>query len=187
MWITNRNQKRTNHHHQRCGRRTSSRFFSEIEGTHDEFLSPSVTIDCNESLHIGAGTVLYSNLYRPMFEVIYDDVQCHDVLFPACSKTMYDFFYQNGTDHSNCLDNINRALGTNRNIIQPINFFMNTKVKENGKIVIAKPLSKAGDQITLKVLENCIIGISACSVSEADTNSGNCTSLEVLIDEIEGS
>ncbi len=64
---------------------------------------------------------------------------------------------------------------------------MNTKVKENGKIVIAKPLSKAGDQITLKVLENCIIGISACSVSEADTNSGNCTSLEVLIDEIEGS
>lgn len=118
-----------------------------------------------------------------MFKVVHDDVQCHDVLFPACSKAMYDFFYQNGTDHSNCLDNINRALGTNRNIIQPINFFMNTRVEENGKIVIAKPLSKAGDQLTLRALENCIIG----SVSEADTNNGNCTSLEVLIDEIEGS
>ena len=63
---------------------------------------------------------------------------------------------------------------------------MNTRVEENGKIVIAKPLSKAGDQLTLRALENCIIGISACSVSEADTNSGNCTSLEVTIDEIEG-
>ena len=27
-------------------------FFAEISGTHEEYLSPSVTIDCNESLKI---------------------------------------------------------------------------------------------------------------------------------------
>ena len=159
-------------------------FFAEIKGTHEEYLSPSVTLDCNESLHIGVGTILYSNLYHPMFEVIYDDVERHDLLFPSCSKAMYDFFYQNGAGHPNCLDNINRALGTSRTIIQPVNFFMNTRIEQNGKIVIDKPLSKAGDKVILRVLEDCVLGISACSVSEADTNSGRCTAIEISIDRI---
>lgn len=159
-------------------------FFAEIKGTHEEYLSPSVTLDCNESLHVGVGTILYSNLYHPMFEVIYDDVERHDLLFPSCSKAMYDFFYQNGAGHPNCLDNINRALGTSRNIIQPVNFFMNTRIEQNGKIVIDKPLSKAGDKVILRVLEDCVLGISACSVSESDTNSGRCTAIEISIDRI---
>ena len=159
-------------------------FFAEIKGTHGEYLSPSVTLDCNESLHIGVGTILYSNLYRPMFEILYDDVERHDLLFPACSKAMYDFFYQNGEEHPNCLDNINRAFGTSRNIIQPINFFMNTRIEPSGKIVIEKPVSKAGDKVVLKVLEDCIVGISSCSVSESDTNSGRCTAIEISIDRI---
>ncbi len=41
---------------------------------------------------------------------------------------MYDFFYQNGSDHPNCLDNINAALGTQRTIIHPVNLFMNTRI-----------------------------------------------------------
>lgn len=156
-------------------------FFAEIKGTHEEYLSPPVTLDCNESLHIGVGTTLYSNLYRPMFEVIYDDVEVHDLLFPSCSKAMYDFFYQNGFNHPNCLDNINKALGTSRTIIQPINLFMNTKIGADGKIEIKKPVSKAGDKIVLLAKEDCVLGISACSVSEADTNSGKCTAIEIGI------
>lgn len=156
-------------------------FFAEIKGTHEEYLSPAVTIDCNESLRVGNGTILYSNLYRPMFEVIYDDVEIHDLLFPSCSKAMYDFFYQNGENHPNCLDNINSALGTKRTIIQPVNLFMNTKI-DNGKIEIERPVSKAGDKIVLLAQEDCIIGISACSVSECNTNSGICTAIKIRID-----
>lgn len=74
-------------------------FFAEIKGTHDEYVSPSVTIDCNESL----------------------------------------------------------------------------------KIEIKKPLSKAGDKIVLLALVDCVLGISACSVSECDTNSGNCTAIAVNV------
>ena len=158
-------------------------FFAEVKGTHEEYLSPSVTIDCNESLRIGIGSILYSNLYRAMFEVIYDDVVgAHDLLFPSCSKAMYDFFYQNGADHPNCLDNINTALGTHRTIIQPINLFMNTQIAPNGKITIKRPVSKAGDKIILRALMDCVLGVSACSVSECDTNSGKCTSIKVSVD-----
>ena len=156
-------------------------FFAEIRGNHEEYLSPAVTIDCNESIRIERGAIIYSNLYHPMFRVEQDDVGVHDLLFPSCSKNMYDFFYQNGTDHPNCLDNINHALGIQRTIIHPVNFFMNTVLNENGKITIKKPLSKAGDRIVLKALEDCTLGISACSVSECDTNSGRCTAIAVYI------
>lgn len=157
-------------------------FFAEVKGTHEEYLSPAVTIDCNESIRIGVGSVLYSNLYHAMFEVVHDDVEAHDLLFPSCSKAMYDFFYQNGTDHPNCLDNINTALGTQRTIIQPVNLFMNTQIAPDGKITISRPVSKAGDKIVLRALVDCVLGISVCSVSECDTNSGNCTSIAVQID-----
>lgn len=156
-------------------------FFAEIKGTHGEYVSPSVTIDCNESLKIEVGTIIYSNQYTPMFRVESDDVGAHDLLFPSCSKNMYDFFYQNGSGHPNCLDNINNALGTKRTIIQPINFFMNTEIDSNGKIEIKKPLSKSGDKVVLTALVDCALGISACSVSECDTNSGNCTAIKVKI------
>lgn len=156
-------------------------FFAEVKGTHEEYLSPAVTIDCNESIRIGVGSVLYSNLYHAMFEVVHNDVEAHDLLFPSCSKAMYDFFYQNGTDHPNCLDNINTALGTQRTIIQPVNLFMNTQIAPDGKITISQPVSKAGDKIVLRALVDCVLGISACSVSECDTNSGNCTSIAVQI------
>ena len=49
-------------------------FFAEVKGTHEEYLSLFVMIDCNESLRIGVGSILYSNLYHTMFEVIQDDV-----------------------------------------------------------------------------------------------------------------
>lgn len=156
-------------------------FFAEVKGTHEEYVSPSVTIDCNESLKIEIGTIIYSNQYKPMFRVESDDVGAHDLLFPSCSKNMYDFFYQNGSKHPNCLDNINQALGTNRVLIQPINFFMNTVIDMNGRIQIKKPLSKAGDKIILTALVDCILGVSACSVSECDTNNGTCTAIAVKI------
>ena len=103
-------------------------FFAERAGDPDEFLSPAVTIDCNESLRLHIGDCLYTNLYRPMFQIIYDEVGKHDLLFPCCRPEMYDFFYQNRDGHPNCYDNINQAMGECRPIIQPINLFMYTAI-----------------------------------------------------------
>ena len=95
-------------------------FFAEMQCDDAEFLSPGVTIDCNASLRIRVGDLLYSNKYRPMLRVLYDDVGEHDLLHPCCRPEMYDFFYHNGKGHPNCLDNINKALGKTRPILIPL-------------------------------------------------------------------
>ena len=89
-------------------------------------VSTGVRIDCNGTVKLGVGSIIYSNHYTPMFKIEKDDVGSQDLLFPACTKKMYDYFYNNGDNHPNCLDNLNLVLGTNKTVIQPVNFFMNT-------------------------------------------------------------
>ena len=158
-------------------------FFAERAENPGEFVSPGVTIDCNESLRLQIGDLIYSNLYRPMFEILADDVGEHDLLHPCCRPEMYDFFYHNGVEHPNCLDNINRSLGENRPIIRPINLFMYTAVAPDGKIEVRKPLSKPGDRIVLRARMDVRLGIAACSVSESDCNGGKCTPVKVIVED----
>ena len=158
-------------------------FFAERAENPGEFVSPGVTIDCNESLRLQIGDLIYSNLYRPMFEILADDVGEHDLLHPCCRPEMYDFFYHNGSEHPNCLDNINRSLGENRPIIRPINLFMYTAVTPDGKIEVRKPLSKPGDRIVLRARMDVWLGVAACSVSESDCNGGKCTPVKVIVED----
>ncbi len=167
----------------RCGGWQVADFFAECAGNPHEFLSPAVTVDCNESLKLHVGDYIYTNLYRPMFKVVYDEVGENDLLFPCCRPEMYDFFYQNGSEHPNCYDNINHALSEQRPIIQPVNLFMFTKVDENGKITILPPRSKAGNKVILQAMMNVRVGIAACSVSEGECNDRKCTPIKVIIEE----
>ena len=155
--------------------------FFAVTADGKEFLSAGVTIDCNESLNLSVGDYIYSNLYNPMFRVLYDDVGRHDLIHPCCRKEMYDFFYGNGDGHPNCLDNINSALGTDMPAVQPLNIFMNTKAFANGKIKVMPPLSKAGDKIMFIAETDVRIAVAACSVSESDCNGGKCTSIKIIV------
>lgn len=158
-------------------------FFAECLEKPEEFLSTGVTIDCNESLRLNIGDYIYSNLYRPMFKVIYDEVGEHDLLHPCCRPEMYEFFYNNGIGHPNCLDNINHNLGEIRPIINPVNLFMYTKINVDGSISVKRPISKSGSKIILKAKMNARLGIAACSVSESECNSGKCTSIKIIIED----
>ena len=158
-------------------------FFAERLKDPREFLSTAVTIDCNASIRLNPGDFIYSNLYRPMFQIIADDVGAHDLLFPCCRPEMYDFFYHNGKGHPNCFDAINRSLDENRPIIQPINLFMHTKLHENGKVTVEPPLSKAGSKILLSAKMDMRLGIAACSVSESNCNNGKCSAIKVIVED----
>lgn len=156
-------------------------FFAEMKGDSTEFISPGVTIDCNESLRLHVGDLIYSNKYKPMFKILYDDVKEHDLLHPCCRPEMYAFFYHNGENHPNCFDNINQALGTSHPIIRPVNLFMYTKVNSDGSIEVHEPLSKANDRIVLEAIEDMALGIAACSVLESSCNSGKCTAIKIIV------
>ena len=141
-----------------------------------------MTIDCNESLKLNVGSIIYTNLYQPMMKVLSDDVGEHDLLHPCCRPEMYDFFYQNGGGHPSCFDNINKALEERRAIITPVNLFMHTKINSDGSILVEEPLSKAGDKIILKALMNITLGVAACSVSESKCNNGKCSPIKIVVD-----
>ena len=158
-------------------------FFAERAGSGDEFVSPGVTIDCNESLRLNVGDTLYTNLYNPMFTVVSDDVGEHDLLHPCCRKEMYEFFYHNGEGHPNCLDNINASLGRQHPIIRPINLFMYTAIEPDGRIAVRPPKSKAGDRIVLRAEMDVRLGVAACSVSESDCNSGKCSGVLIVVED----
>lgn len=157
-------------------------FFAVTQANAEEILSTGVTIDCNESLRLNIGDTVYTNLYRSMMKVVADDVGEHDLIHPCCRPEMYDFFYNNGEGHPNCLDNINNALQKKHNIITPVNLFMHTKINSDGSISVEEPLSKAGDKITLKALMDITLGIAACSVSESKCNSGKCSPIKVVVE-----
>ena len=157
-------------------------FFAEITGSSNEFLSTGVTIDCNESLKLKIGDIIYTNRYRPMMKVLSDDVGEHDLFHPCCRPEMYDFFYHNGKGHPNCFDNINNALKEQRAIITPINLFMHTKINTDGSTSVETPLSKAGDKIVIEALLDITLGVAACSVSESKCNSGKCSPIKIVID-----
>ena len=157
-------------------------FFAEVTGNEREFLSTGVTIDCNESLRLKVGDLIYTNLYNPIMKVVFNDVGEHDLLHPCCRPEMYEFFYHNGNGHPNCLDNINGALKENRPTITPINLFMNTKINSDGSISVEKPLSKAGDKIVFNALTDITLGIAACSVTESKCNSGKCSAVKVIVE-----
>ena len=157
-------------------------FFAESIENPQEFISPGVTIDCNGSLKLKVGDCIYSNLYRPMLQILADDVGEHDLLHPCCRPEMYDFFYHNGSGHPNCLDNINGVLQESRAIIHPVNLFMYTEIDAYGHLTVKEPLSKPGDKILLLAKADLRLGIAACSVSESACNGGKCTSVKILIE-----
>ena len=158
-------------------------FFAEAEENTNEFLSTGVTIDCNESLRLNIGDVIYTNLYRPMFSLEADDVGEHDLLHPCCRPEMYSFFYNTKGEHPNCLDNINSALNEKRPIIHPLNLFMYTKINADGSISVERPLSKPLSSVTLKALMDVRLGIAACSVSESQCNGGRCSPVKIIIED----
>ena len=151
----------------------------------NEILSPGVTIDCNESLKITKDDILYTNLYNKMFMIVDDTVGSHDLIHPCCRPEMYDYFYNNGVDHPNCLENINTQiinLGLPPySIITPFNIFMNTQIDKNGKIKVRPPKSKPNDYIKLLALMNVNVFLAACSVSESNCNGGLCTPIKVVV------
>lgn len=147
-----------------------------------EFISTSVTIDCNRKLFMSSGDILYSNIYRPLFEIIVDTVGIHDLLHPCCRKEMYETFYKGRKDHPNCLDNINRELTkisqSQLTEIRPVNVFMYTQIANDGSIIIKKPATKPGDFIVLKPLINeATIFLASCSVDSGECNGGQCSAI----------
>lgn len=152
-----------------------------------EHVSPVHMRASLSSIRLKTGDYLYSNKRRPLMQLVEDTVGKHDFFFPACDFYRYkvDFDME---DHPNCHDNLEVALKKYNihpyTIPDPINLFMNNVLDSFDDYVIEEPLSKPGDYVRFKALEDVIVACTTCSQDMAPVNGWKVTSLKMQIVEV---
>jgi uncharacterized protein len=140
------------------------------------------------SIFITTGAIMWSTRYRQLARIEADTVGRHDLLASAC--TPYDYpirFGEKGIGHRACLSNLREALepyGIPESLIpDPMNVFMCQDVHLDGTLEVREAASAAGDHLDLRLLEECIVGLSACPQDLIATNGWQITDLAVEIEE----
>jgi uncharacterized protein YcgI (DUF1989 family) len=136
-----------------------------------EFLSNGRTFDYEETIRLTTGNRLWSNLSRPMLEIVEDCVGVHDFLLAPCSEATFRHFYPDQRPHRGCYGNLLDALPPHAispaGVPTAFNIFMNVPVGAGGGIKVEPPRSRAGDFIRFLALEKLIIGLTACSAYDS--------------------
>ncbi len=123
------------------------------------------TIKVPRNIYVGLGTVLRSNLARPMMTVVADSCGRHDTIFGCCSFEI-DRVRYGRTNVESCQRNFERELARHgigpEHVVPNLNFFMSVPVGPDGAAAIADSRSKPGDHVDLRaempvlaVLSNC--------------------------------
>jgi uncharacterized protein len=154
-----------------------------------ERYSATDTLREQRNVYIGVGTVILSDLCRPMLTVVADTVGRHDTLGGACATESNTVRYalEKKTMHA-CRDSYLLAVAENehyglnkRDITHNINFFMNVPVTPEGGLTFADGVSAPGKYVELRAEMNLIVLISNCPQLNNPCNAYNPTPIEVLI------
>ena len=141
-----------------------------------EAISSGRTLDYASRIYLTTGDLIYSNRSNVLLEIIADDVGRHDFLLTPCSKDTFRIIYGDTDPHRGCFGNLAHALapyGINEDMIPvAFNCFMNVTVDgQTGVLAVEPPLSKAGDSITFRAVQNLIVGLTACSALQSNNGS----------------
>jgi hypothetical protein len=156
-------------------------------GDHTDRLSVGNTRKMASSLFVTTGAELWSTTYRTLARIEADTVGRHDLMASAC--TPYDYpirFGERGVGHRACLANLVQALdpwGIAEYLVpDPMNVFMNQVVHEDGTTEVLEPLSRPGDRLDVRLLEDCLVALSACPQDLTPCNGWEITDLRIEID-----
>lgn len=154
-----------------------------------ERYSASDTIREQGNIYLSAGSVLLSDMCRPMLTITADTVGRHDTLGGACATESNTVRYalEKKTMHA-CRDSFLLAVAENphygltkRDIGHNINFFMNVPVTHDGGLTFEDGLSAPGKYVEMTAHMNVIALISNCPQLNNPCNAYNPTPIEVLI------
>ncbi len=152
-----------------------------------EHYSAQDTIRAQQRLYLTTGSVLVSNLGRPMMEIVADTCGRHDTLGGACSAESNTVRYalDKRRMHS-CRDNFLMAIGRDalplgkRDLAANINFFMNVPVSPAGQLEFADGISAANRYVELHALMDVLVLISNCPQLNNPCNAYNPTPIRLL-------
>lgn len=144
-------------------------FVALVADNVDERISTAETMNFNDwNAKVRVGTVLYSNLPRPLFTVLSDTSSGkHDLMFAACTPFFYEY-HGGAVGHNNCHDNLVQALQPYgmrpMDLPNPVNLFQHSEAGAGGEIVAGPPGASAGEYIELRAEADAIIAVSSCPV-----------------------
>lgn len=170
------------------GNQAADTLFFNADDPHERY-SACDTVREQGNVFITAGTVLMSDLCRPMLTVTADTVGRHDTLGGACATESNTVRYalEKFSMHA-CRDSFLLAVAENehygldkRDIAHNINFFMNVPVTAEGGLTFADGLSAPGKYVEMRAEMNVIVLISNCPQLNNPCNAYNPTPVEVLI------
>ncbi len=170
------------------GNQAADTLFFNADDPHERY-SACDTIREQGNVFLTAGTVLMSDLCRPMLTITADTVGRHDTLGGACATESNTVRYalEKFSMHA-CRDSFLLAVAENehygldkRDIAHNINFFMNVPVTAEGGLTFADGLSAPGKYVEMRAEMNVIVLISNCPQLNNPCNAYNPTPVEVLI------
>ncbi len=126
--------------------------------------------------HPRTGDALWSNPphERPLFTIVEDTVGENDLLFPRCSRIVFEPFGLK--DHHGCQDSLQEAIApyglSPDRVHDTFNGFMNTAVDEQGYIYIKPPSALEGDWLDLLCHVDCLVALSSCPAGDVHATNG---------------
>ena len=152
-----------------------------------ERYDPQRTLRRQNNVYLTTGSVLYSNVGRPLLTIVADTCGRHDTLGGACAQESNTVRYALGKRYMHsCRDNFLCAclhdgrLGK-RDIGANINFFMNVPVTPDGGLTFEDGVSAPGKYVELRAEMDVIVLISNCPQLNNPCNGWNPTPAEVLV------
>jgi aminomethyltransferase len=147
-------------------------------------ISTTVTRALVDGLFPLPGQGIYDAEGNKLLELVEDTVGRHDTFGIACNREYYEELGY--PDHRNCTDNFNRELAAfgyePRRFWEPINFFFNTKIGPDGRVIEIEPsLSKAGDYVLMRAERELLVASSACPDDIEPTNNFKPTDIMVRV------
>ena len=146
--------------------RQAADFFAFNAANIREWLSPPHSWVTTFSVKPRLGDVLISRFRRPMIKLAADGAAgCHDMMIAACDQFRYEFFGHEGP-HASCAENLQvamRRLGYEIDVIpQPVNFFTNTRIEPDGRLISPPNPVAPGAYVELEALMDLICVVSSC-------------------------
>ena len=136
------------------------------------------------------GDTLYSSMSQPMMILTEDTTSgVHDTLVSPCDAGRYKLLGFEGY-HPSCTDNYSIALRRSGLVGEdvasrlpppPLNLFMNVQVAADGKLTFEVPTSEAGQYVSLKMLMDVFVVMSACPMDLRATNNWNPTACHYMV------
>jgi uncharacterized protein YcgI (DUF1989 family) len=157
--------------------------FAFVASDVDEYASAGHTRVAIDRLFPRPGEAFVTNHRRPILTLLADrSPGVHDMLCAACDPERYRLLGVSG-HHPSCRENLRRAMAAlgyaEVQTPQPINLFMDVRVRPDGSLAWGPAPSRAGDHVVLRAEIDAIVVASACPQDLNEINHGDPTSVGI--------